>query len=469
MKKSNKLPVVCTIAGSDSGGGAGIQEDLKVFSALGVFGTTVITALTAQNTLGVHGVMAVEPSFVTAQCHAVLSDLKPCSVKTGMLENQSIIEAVADALLPVKSDLFLIVDPVMVAKGGQPLLAQDATETLVKRLLLIADVVTPNTEETEAILGCKIATKTEAIQAAQTIRNLMRTFYEKLENKPEKTPFHAVYLKGGHLPEPEDEAVDILVCEDGVFEFSHLRLASKNTHGTGCTLSAALCAYLAQGFGLKDACEKAKRFVTNAIIASFELGAGISPTNPLFLLQKHEQGKQVLDELEKAWELLSVKPCKKIVAEVQMNMAYCVPQPDGIDDVAGFPGRIGVIGEKLVRFAPPAFGGSSHVARIALTINRLDPNFRTAMNVRFSEEFIERARSIGYSVGEFSRQDEPEDVKIKEGSTLVWGVKKTILEMGFVPDLIFDRGSDGKEPMIRVLGKTPMEIVEKTLAFANLT
>lgn len=469
MKKSNQLPVVCTIAGSDSGGGAGLQEDLKVFSALGVFGTTVISALTAQNTLGVHGVMPVEPSFIKAQCNAVLSDLKPCSIKTGMLENVEIIKSVADTLLPVKSDFFLIVDPVMVAKGGHPLLAQNATETLVKRLLPIADVVTPNIEEAEAILGYRVATKAEAIQAAQTIREQMRAVYEKLDKKPDKTPFHAVYLKGGHLPEPKDEAVDVLVCEDGIFEFSVSRLASKNTHGTGCTLSAALCAYLAKGFGLKDACKKAKCFVTNAILASFELGTGIAPTNPLFLLQKNEQRKHVLNELEKAWDVLSSKPCKKIVAEVQMNIAYCLPYPDGIEDVAGFPGRLGVIGEKLMRFALPAFGGSSHVARIALTINRFDPEFKAAMNVRFSEEFLERARKLGYSIGEFSRQDEPEDVKIKEGSTLVWGVKKTILEMGFVPDLIFDRGSDGKEPMIRVLGKDPMDIVTKTVAFANLT
>ncbi len=466
MKTSNQLPVVCTIAGSDSGGGAGIQEDLKVFSSLGVYGTSVITALTAQNTLGVHAVKAVDPSFVKAQCEAVLADLQPCAIKTGMLENSAIIDVVAEALSSVNHAFYLIIDPVMIAKGGQPLLAQEAIKTLIMSLLPLADIVTPNIEEAEAILGLKIQTCEQARQAAQAIRELMHVNYKTLLNMPERKPLHAVYLKGGHLPGAE--ALDILCCDEGIFDFTHPRLASKNTHGTGCTFSAALCAFLASGTVIDDACAKAKKFVTHAIDASFDLGAGIGPTNPLFVLQKNDQRRHVLDELEKAWGLLASKQCKRIVAEVQMNMAYCLSWPDGIEDVAAFPGRIGVIGEKLMRFALPAFGASSHVARIALTINRFDSSFRAAMNVRFSEDFLDKAQELGFSIGKFSRSEEPEDVRIKEGSTLVWGVKKTILEMGFVPDLIFDRGSDGKEPMIRVLGKDPVEIVKKTISFADL-
>jgi hydroxymethylpyrimidine/phosphomethylpyrimidine kinase len=251
-----------TIAGSDSGGGAGIQADLKTFGALGVYGMSVLTALTAQNTLGVQGIFELPPEFVAAQIDSVLSDIGADAVKTGMLANAAIIEVVAERLqhyvIPA-----LVVDPVMVAKSGDPLLREDARHVLIERLLPLATVVTPNLHEAEVLAGIKIATTEGMREAAQRVHAMGPDW---------------VVVKGGHLAD-SDEAVDLLYDGKEFREYRSPRVETRNDHGTGCTFASAIAAGLAKGLSVPEAVSQAKEYLDRVLRASatLRLGHGHGP------------------------------------------------------------------------------------------------------------------------------------------------------------------------------------------------
>ena len=251
-----RIPRVLTIAGSDSGGGAGIQADLKTFSAFRVFGMSVITAVTAQNSLGVQAVENLPPAFVAEQLDSVLDDFGADAVKCGMLSTAPIIEAVAEVLRQ-RPIVNLVVDPVMVAKSGAPLLRPDARRALVEHILPLALVVTPNLPEAGALTGFPVTDRESMEAAARRIGEL--------------GPRH-VLVKGGHLDgDPHD-----LLWDGHVFrEFRGERIDSPNTHGTGCTLSAAIAAGLALGQSLTDSIARAKAYVTRAILEGFQAGHGV--------------------------------------------------------------------------------------------------------------------------------------------------------------------------------------------------
>jgi hydroxymethylpyrimidine/phosphomethylpyrimidine kinase len=253
------MPAALTIAGSDSGGGAGIQADLKTFAAHGVYGTCAITALTAQNTLGVTGIHLVPDDFVTAQIEAVAADFGCQAVKTGMLGTAAIVEAVAAAV--ASFDLpNLVVDPVMVAKSGDHLLDEEAVHAVRWTLLRLARVVTPNIPEAEVLAKMSIRSVDDMRESARRIA----TF------KP-----GAVVIKGGHLAGPE--VVDLLLEQGEFREFVGPRVQGPNTHGTGCTFAAAIAAHLARGAALKDAVRDAKAYVAGAMHPGIPLGGGHRP------------------------------------------------------------------------------------------------------------------------------------------------------------------------------------------------
>ena len=259
-----KLPVALTIAGSDSGGGAGIQADLKTFAALGVHGTSALTAITAQNTLGVTDIMELPPSLVAAQIEAVMLDIGAQGAKTGMLSSAEIIEVVAKAIAHFNIRN-LVVDPVMVAKGGARLLRDDAVDALRRRLLPLAAVVTPNLPEAEVLLGRPIRTLDERRQAARDLVALGA---------------RAAVVKGGHAD--ERQAIDHYFDGVELVELQSPRFATANTHGSGCVFSAAIAADLAKGSDSLAAVLLAKEFITGAIERSLEVGRGHGPVNPMF-------------------------------------------------------------------------------------------------------------------------------------------------------------------------------------------
>jgi hydroxymethylpyrimidine/phosphomethylpyrimidine kinase len=255
------MTTALTIAGSDSGAGAGIQADLKTFAAHGVYGTSAITALTAQNTVGVDGVHVVPDDFVTAQIEAVVSDLGCHAVKTGMLANSTIVEAVAAAVESLELPN-LVVDPVMIAKSGDHLLDDEAVHALRWTLLRLARVVTPNIPEAEMLAKMTIASLADMKEAARRIAML----------KPA-----AVVIKGGHLAGPE--VIDVLFEKGEFHEWVGPRIEGPNTHGTGCTFAAAIAAHLARGARLQDAVPAAKAYVEGAMRHGIELGKGHRPLN----------------------------------------------------------------------------------------------------------------------------------------------------------------------------------------------
>ncbi|HVH74136.1 MAG TPA: bifunctional hydroxymethylpyrimidine kinase/phosphomethylpyrimidine kinase [Stellaceae bacterium] len=251
---------VLIVAGSDSGGGAGIQADIKAVTMLGAYAATAVTALTAQNTEGVFGVLPVPPDFVRQQIEVVLDDIGADAVKTGMLHDAAVIETVAAALAERAGGIPLVVDPVMVAKGGAPLIDPEAVATLKERLVARAALVTPNLPEAEILLGRKIASLDDMREAARALLAI---------------GCRAVLLKGGHLP--GDTVFDVLAAGSGMRLWQSPRIATRHTHGTGCTLASAIAAGLAQGRDLGTAVDRARDYVQRAIASAPGFGRGHGP------------------------------------------------------------------------------------------------------------------------------------------------------------------------------------------------
>ena len=268
---THSRPVAMTIAGSDSGGGAGIQADLKTFQALGVYGTSALTAITAQNTLGVRAVHEIPTNIIAAQIDAIVDDIGVDAVKTGMLSSAEIILTVAERIRYWRLDR-LVVDPVMVAKSGDRLLRDDAVQALVRDLLPLALVLTPNLPEAEVLVARPLVTEDDIRQAARDIFALGP---------------RAVIVKGGHRP---GDATDLLFDGSSFHTFATERIDTPNTHGTGCTFSAAIAAGLADGLDLVDAVGAAKRYVTEAIRRSQPLGHGHGPVAHDWLLSRERIG-----------------------------------------------------------------------------------------------------------------------------------------------------------------------------------
>ena len=254
-----------TIAGSDSGGGAGIQADLKTFAAMGVYGTSALTAITAQNTLGITAWEPVSTELVIAQLEAIAGDLPPDAVKTGMLATVAIVEAVAAAIEGLELPN-LVVDPVMIAKGGDRLLREDAVGAIKAHLLPLAEVLTPNIPEAEVLSGSRIATLDDMRSAARRIRAMGP---------------RVVVVKGGHLGGQVlgPEIIDVVCAPDGEFELRGPRIETRHTHGTGCTFAAATTAQLARGVDVETALRTAREYLQGAISQAPELGAGHGPLN----------------------------------------------------------------------------------------------------------------------------------------------------------------------------------------------
>jgi hydroxymethylpyrimidine/phosphomethylpyrimidine kinase len=439
---------VLTIAGSDSGGGAGIQADLKTITVLGGFGMSVITALTAQNTLGVQGVYEVPEDFVEKQFDSVATDIGIDAAKTGMLANSKIIRVVSKKLRQYGINK-LVVDPVMVAKGGAPLIVNEAKKSLIEELLPLALIITPNIPEAEELAKIKVSSIDDMKKSAEIICGL------GAKN---------VVVKGGHLA---GNPVDILYDGKNFHEFTSERIDTKNTHGTGCTFSAAIATKLAERKSVFEAVKTAKEYTTAAIRFFLNIGSGHGPTNHLAHVLQESERYNCIQKLKAALQRLNAEKCGNIIPEVQSNLGYALPYANKAEDIAAIPGRIIKIGEKTRTFGDLAFGASSHIASIILSAMKYNMDYRCAMNIRFSEDIINICMSLGFDVDNFDRSDEPDDTKSKEGYSLKWGIDSVLSKRNSIPDIIFDRGDLGKEPMIRVIGKKPADVVDKVLSISK--
>lgn len=444
------IPRALTIAGSDSGGGAGIQADLKTFASLGVHGMSAVTAITAQNTVGVEKIHDVPVDVIKAQIRVVMEDIGVDAVKTGMLHSEEIVTAVAEELK--KGEFPIVVDPVMIAKSGAILLKPEAVEAVKREIIPIATVITPNRREAEYLAETEIISLDDARGVAKKLSEL----------GPD-----AVIVKGGHIP-TRGECIDILYWNGSFKSFSGPYIESRTDHGTGCTFSSAIAAELAKGKGLIEAVEIAKKFIIKSIAFGLPIGKGHGPVNPMTWLENKAQKYEVLEEMDKAIRILESNPhAPRIVPEVQMNLAMALPYATDQSEVAAIPGRIVNLGEFVKASFPPRFGASKHVSSAVLALMKIDLSFRSILNIRYSPEALKAAEELGYTVSFYDRTEEPEEVKRVEGATIPWGIRTAIEKAGGVVDIVYHLGDVGKEPMILVLGTSATNVVEKALKIAQ--
>lgn len=449
---------VMTIGGSDCSGGAGIQADIKTFSALGVYGTSVITAVTAQNASGVQAKHEVPVELVESQIQSIMSEASAKGItvdyaKTGMLYSSVMIETVAKQLKRHK--IPFVVDPVMKAGSGGILLADNALNTLVKLLLPICVVVTPNVPEASFISGLEIRDKEDAKDAAVKIHELGAS---------------AVIIKGGHLAQETaaGKATDLIY--DGEFEElsgEYIKPEKgKIIHGAGCSFSAALTAALAKGENLRHAAASAKKFVHGAIAGGEEL-SNMIVLNQARELRKNADRYFVLENVKAAVrKLKSIPDFKRLVPEVGTNIGMAIEGAESERDVAAVDGRI-ISAKEGIYAEAVDFGVSSHVARMILAMMALtgDKNRRSAINIKYSVQIIDACKRAGFVISSFEREHEPTGVK-----TMDWGVREAIKNLSSegrqrrqqeVPDVIYDLGAVGKEPMTRIFGDTALEVASK--------
>ncbi len=464
------MNTVLIIAGSDPGAGAGLQQDLKTATLLGAYGLTVATALTVQNSRGLHAVHPVSPEIVAAQLDSILQDFPIHAIKIGMLATAANLRAVAERLrewlggglgegaeahrplAPSPNHPPIILDPVLAAGQGGELLEAGAVEVMVRELFPLATVLTPNVPEAARLTGMLIETPAQLEEAARRLQTQGPQW---------------VLAKGGHLP---GEPVDILTDGRNAWHLPGKRLEAPHTHGSGCLLASALAAHLALGRSVPEAVTEARGLVREALRHGLPLGQGVGPVNPYASFAREAARFQVLQDLEAAGARLLREDISPLIPEVMSNLAYALPYPRGPEDVAAFPGRILKTPQGTFIPLPPAFGASRHLARIVLTVRERFPRLRAAMNLRQVEGVEKLAENLHLRVATFDRAQEPPEVKAKEGGTLAWGVASVLDRLEPwepPPDLIYDRGEVGKEPMLRILGETPLKVVEKALALKN--
>ncbi|MFH0809439.1 MAG: bifunctional hydroxymethylpyrimidine kinase/phosphomethylpyrimidine kinase [Pseudomonadota bacterium] len=442
------MPKVLTIAGFDSSGGAGIGADLKTIALLGAHGLGAVTALTAQDSTGVHAIHPVPPAFVEQQLEAVLADIGCDACKCGMLYSAGVIKTVSEVLAR-HGVPNVVLDTVVAASSGDRLMEAGAVRAL-RGLFPLARLVTGNLAEAEWITGIRV-----------TDEALMRQAAEELIRLGAK----AVLVRGGHLEGAE--AVDILYDGGEFTRFVLPRVATAHDHGTGCALTAAIATYLARGHGLVEATWKAKELVHQGLKAARSLGAGKGPVNIFAAVAMQTERCRVLEELAVALDTLRRHPAAGLMPEVGMNLAFALPGATATDLVAAFPGRLGLHGGRITPFGPPRFGASSHVARIVLTAMRHDATLRAALNIRYDERTLAACGEAGLRLARFDRAQEPPEVAATEGSSLVWGVAAALGTAEEIPQAIYDLGAHGKEPMIRLIGRTPHEVVGWAMRIAE--
>lgn len=449
----DRLSCILTIAGSDSGGGAGIQADLKTITMLGGYGASVITALTAQNTKAVTGIHAPSAKFVARQLMTVLDDIQVDAVKTGMLFSAAIIKVVAKILR--KQSFPVVVDPVCVATSGAKLLKDDAVEAMVDHMFPVADLLTPNIPEAELFTGMTIETRDDVFRAGRLL----------LKMGPK-----AVLIKGGHA---DSYAVtDWLIKPDAdPIPFMQQRVNTDCTHGTGCTLSAAIATLLGQGAELGKAVMGAQEYLNLALRAGYRLGEGGGPPNHLAPWIKERAKGDVLAQVDDLGRKLCATPgLEGMLPRSRANVAVALPLADDLIDVAGFSGGFLVTSRNNISVVGyPEFGASHQAASVLLSVRRLHLNFGCAMALSAGDKVRNALDGLGMEVAWFERDDCPEYINKDDGSVEGWGAFEA-LRGHDAPDAVQavgDPGSLGHESAIYILAEDTPSLMVKLRKIAD--
>jgi len=430
------VKICLTIAGSDSISGAGIQQDLKVFNALGIYGTNVITAVTAQNTSKIYSINFLDAKFVEEQIDAAM-ELKPDEVKIGLIGNAGICDAIYKKMK--EYDCHPILDTILISTTGFKFYDECLINSL-KRLSKISKLTTPNLKEVEILSGIEIKSPGDKKKAAEIIGNCV--------------------LK--------DEGND-LIHYNNKFELLKFDKIPIKTHGSGCTFSSAITCYLARGYEMFEAIRKAKIFTYESIkhaIKNQNLNMAI--LNPFFEVEKDVVKENIRCALKILNECLNLD---KICPEVGINIAQITNFSDDITDIAEFSGRIFYDGldKKLKAIGDVEFWGEHHLARALSTYMKYSKtNNRAVINVKFSEENIEKFKNLGFEISDFDRNAELKENKLIEGKTMEFGIKDALTKNSKA-EVIYDKGGFGKEAMIRVFGMDAIDVARKILCAEKVT
>ena len=429
---------VLSIAGSDPSSGAGIQGDIKTFDAFGAYGLSVITAVTSQNTTKFFDVKPISPRLVKSQIRSILEDFHIDAIKIGMIYDGQTVRAIYSELAKIKTPIIL--DPIFKSTTGGVLQKEEAFSDFKKLLIPLSYVITPNVMEAEKIANIKIKSFKDMKSAARII--------QKLGTKN-------VVIKGGHFLKGS-KVSDLLLDGNEFSIFSHDRMRFES-HGGGCTFSAALCVNIARGKKLADAIDSAHLFTIESMRNAVKIGKGIPIIN-------QASGDEIENQLSDAIsEFCLIKSIFEHIPECQTNFVYSTSSPNSLKDIIGLEGRIVKTGKFVTIAGSLKYGGSRHVASAVLGMTKKFPSIRSGLNLKYNEKIIKKAISKGLKVSSYDREKEPHEIQEKEGNTISWGTKRAITNLKTPPDIIFHKGGFGKEAMILVFGKNPTEVLRKTL------
>ena len=418
---------ILSIGGSDPSSGAGIQSDIKTFSNYDVYGFTVITAITSQNTKKVASIEPVSSKSLKTQLDSILSDFQIDAVKIGMVYDSKTIKTIHSKLKNLK--IPIIVDPIIKSTTGAILLKKNAIVDYKKMIVPLADVITPNKYEAKVLSGistpCKAARKIQAMGVKCVIITGATTSKGKIS--------------------------DLILEENREYTISGKKIPITN-HGSGCNYSASIAVSLAKGNTINSAVKTAKDYVYQSIKNSKKLGKGVRITDRPISNGKKELGDSIN-------QFTQMKNIYKMIPECQSNFVFAKKNPKSVKDVLGVSGRIVKSGKDIITAGEIIYGGARHVGSAVIEANKKFPEIRSCLNVKYDTKIISKAKKSGFTVLSYDRSKEPRTIKQKEYSSIAWGVSTSVGKKK--PDIIFHKGDMGKEPMILIFGKTPNDVIKK--------
>ena len=418
---------VLSIGGSDPSSGAGIQSDIKTFENHEVYGFTVITAITSQNTKKISKILPISSKIIKSQLESVLSDFQIDSIKIGMMYDSSIIKAVHVMIKNQKCPI--IVDPIIESTTKVILLKKSAITDYRKMIIPLATIITPNRRESKILSGCsKVDDAARRLQELGA-KNVIITGYR----------------------ESEREIEDFVMESDSNYILKGKRIKLTN-HGSGCNYSASITASLARKKSIHEAATIAKEYVYQSIKNSKNLGKGIKIT--------YKKNSEIQKQLSLSIiDFQNIKNVSKIIPECQTNFVFSKNRPNNIKNVLGISGRLVKSGNNVIQAGDLVFGGSQHVATALIEVSKKFPDIRSAINIKYEPKLITKAKKRKMSVLSYNRKKESKNSKLKENSSISWGVSSCLKSE--MPDIIYHKGDLGKEAMIIVFGNTPSEVVKK--------
>ena len=418
---------ILTIGGSDTSSGAGIQSDIKTFSDFNVYGFTVITAITSQNTKHISNIEPVSTKSLKTQLDSISSDFHIDGIKIGMVYNSDIIKIIHKKFR--NSHVPIIVDPIIKSTTGTTLLKKDALNDYRKMIIPLADVITPNKYESKILSG--ISNVKKAAQKLQTLGAKSVIITGALKSKGKISDF---------------------ILDGDKEYFITGKIIPITNHGSGCNYSASIAVSLAKQNTLRYAVKTAKNYVYNSIKNSKNIGKGVRITHQKISAEKLELLKSIND-------FKRIKNVHKIIPECQTNFVLSKKRPKTIRDVLGVSGRLVKSGKEVLTAGEIIYGGSHHVGTAVIEVSKKFPSIRSGLNIKFDSKIISKAKSCGLVVLNYDRNEEPKKSKRKEGSSIKWGINNTLKIKS--PDVIYHKGDVGKEPMILVFGETPNDVIKK--------